>query len=65
MFLDGQTAMQNVFTTNPNTKLVIAYASDGGNGASKAMINKWAKGNSSCIQNLSEVAVFGIRSAPF
>lgn len=40
MFLDGQTAMQNVFTTNPNTRLVIAYASDGGNGASKAMMDE-------------------------
>jgi ABC-type sugar transport system substrate-binding protein len=64
MFLDGQTAMQNVFTTNPNTKLVIAYASDGGNGASKAMMDEWAKGNSSCIQNLSEVAVFGVGALP-
>jgi len=65
MFLDGQTAMQNVFTTNPNTKLVIAYASDGGNGASKAMMDEYAKGPGvSVIEDLSKVAVFGVGALP-
>ena len=35
MFQAGQTAMQNVLTTNPNVKLVLAYAGDGGMGASR------------------------------
>ena len=60
MFQAGQTAMQNVLTTNPNVKLVLAYASDGGNGASKAIMDEYAKGASSAIKNLDEVAVFGV-----
>lgn len=60
MFQAGQTAMQNVLTTNPNVKLVIAYASDGGNGASKAIMDEYAKGASSAIKDLSKVAVFGV-----
>jgi len=60
MFQAGQTAMQNVLTTNPNVKLVIAYASDGGNGASKAIMDEYAKGATSVITDLSKVAVFGV-----
>ncbi len=60
MFQAGQTAMQNVLTTNPNVKLVIAYASDGGNGASKAIMDEYAKGAKSVIKDLSKVAVFGV-----
>jgi len=60
MFQAGQTAMQNVLTTNPNVKLVIAYASDGGNGASKAIMDEYAKGATSVIKDLSKVAVFGV-----
>jgi len=60
MFQAGQTAMQNVLTTNPNVKLVLAYASDGGNGASKAIMDEYAKGASSAIKNLDDVAVFGV-----
>ena len=60
MFQAGQTAMQNILTTNPNVKLVIAYASDGGNGASKAIMDEYAKGATSVIKNLDEVAVFGV-----
>ncbi len=60
MFQAGQTAMQNVLTTNPNVKLVVAYASDGGNGASKAIVDEVAKGSASAIKDLSKVAVFGV-----
>jgi len=60
MFQAGQTAMQNVLTTNPNVKLVIAYASDGGVGASKAIMDEYAKGASGVIQDLAKVAVFGV-----
>lgn len=60
MFQAGQTAMQNVLTTNPNVKLVIAYASDGGNGASKAIMDEYAKGTASAIKDLAKVAVFGV-----
>ncbi len=60
MFQAGQTAMQNVLTTNPNVKLVIAYASDGGGGASKAIMDEYAKGVNSVIKDLSKVAVFGV-----
>jgi len=60
MFQAGQTAMQNILTTNHNVKLVIAYASDGGVGASKAIIDEYAKGANSVIKDLSKVAVFGV-----
>jgi ribose transport system substrate-binding protein len=60
MFQAGQTAMQNVLTTNPDVKLVIAYASDGGSGASKAIMDEYAKGATSAIKDLSKVAVFGV-----
>ncbi len=60
MFQAGQTAMQNVLTTNPYVKLVIAYASDGGVGASKAIMDEYAKGANSVIKDLSKVAVFGV-----
>jgi len=60
MFQAGQTAMQNVLTTNPNVKLVIAYASDGGVGASKAIMDEYAKGATSVIKDLDKVAVFGV-----
>jgi ABC-type sugar transport system substrate-binding protein len=60
MFQAGQTAMQNVLTTNPNVKLVIAYASDGGVGASKAIMDEHAKGATSVIKDLGKVAVFGV-----
>jgi ribose transport system substrate-binding protein len=60
MFQAGQTAMQNVLTTNPNVKLVLAYASDGGVGASQAIMDEYAKGAASVIEDLSKVAVFGV-----
>lgn len=60
MFQAGQTAMQNILTTNPNVKLVLAYAGDGGMGASQAIIDENAKGTSSVIQDLKKVAVFGV-----
>ncbi len=44
MFQAGQTAMQNILTTNPEVKLVIAYAGDGGMGASQAILDEYAKG---------------------
>ena len=44
MFQAGQTAMQNVLTTNPNVKLVLAYAGDGGIGASQAIMDEFGKG---------------------
>jgi ABC-type sugar transport system substrate-binding protein len=60
MFQAGQTAMQNVLTTNPDVKLVLAYASDGGSGASQAIMDEVAKGSGSVIADLSKVAVFGV-----
>jgi ABC-type sugar transport system substrate-binding protein len=60
MFQAGQTAMQNILTTNPNVKLVITYASDGGSGASKAIMDEYSKGSTSVIKDLSKVAVFGV-----
>ncbi len=61
MFQAGQTAMQNVLTTNPDVKLVIAYAGDGGMGASQAMVDEFAKGPGlSVIDDLSKVAVFSV-----
>jgi ribose transport system substrate-binding protein len=61
MFQAGQTAMQNVLTTNPNVKLVLAYAGDGGMGASQAILDEYAKGaGASVIADLNQVAVFGV-----
>jgi ribose transport system substrate-binding protein len=61
MFQAGQTAMQNILTTNPNVKLVIAYAGDGGMGASQAIMDEFAKGPGiSVIDDLNKVAVFGV-----
>jgi ribose transport system substrate-binding protein len=61
MFQAGQTAMQNVLTTNPNVKLVLAYAGDGGMGASQAIMDEYAKGSGvSVIDDLSKVGVFGV-----
>ena len=61
MFQAGQTAMQNVLTTNPNVKLVLAYAGDGGMGASQALLDEYAKGAGvSVIEDLNKVAVFGV-----
>jgi ABC-type sugar transport system substrate-binding protein len=61
MFQAGQTAMQNALTTNPNVKLVLAYAGDGGMGASQAMLDEFAKGPGvSAIEDISKVAVFGV-----
>jgi ABC-type sugar transport system substrate-binding protein len=61
MFQAGQTAMQNALTTNPDVKLVLAYAGDGGMGASQAIIDEFAKGAGvSAIDDLSKVAVFGV-----
>jgi ABC-type sugar transport system substrate-binding protein len=61
MFQAGQTAMQNVLTTNPGVKLVIAYAGDGGMGASQAIMDEYAKGTgTSVIDDLAKVAVFSV-----
>jgi ABC-type sugar transport system substrate-binding protein len=60
MFQAGQTAMQNVLTTNPNVVLVLAYAGDGGMGASQAIEDEFAKGSISVIKDLNKVAVFGV-----
>jgi len=60
MFQSGQTAMQNVITTNPDIKLVLAYASDGGSGASQAIKDEIAKGAGSVIEDPTKVAVFGV-----
>jgi ABC-type sugar transport system substrate-binding protein len=61
MFQAGQTAMQNALTTNPDVKLVLAYAGDGGMGASQAIIDEFAKGPGvSVIDDLNGVAVFGV-----
>jgi len=61
MFQAGQTAMQNILTTNPNVKLVLAYAGDGAMGASQAILDEFAKGPGvSAIDDLNKVAVFGV-----
>jgi ribose transport system substrate-binding protein len=60
MFQAGQTAMQNVLTTNPDVKLVLAYAGDGGMGASQAILDEYNKGATSVIKDLNKVAVFGV-----
>lgn len=60
MFQAGQTAMQNILTTNPDVKLVLAYAGDGGMGASQAIEDEFAKGSASVIKDLDKVAVFGV-----
>jgi ribose transport system substrate-binding protein len=61
MFQAGQTAMQNVLTTNPKVKLVLAYAGDGGMGASQAILDEFAKGKGvSAIDDVNKVAVFGV-----
>jgi ABC-type sugar transport system substrate-binding protein len=61
MFQAGQTAMQNILTTNPDVKLVLAYAGDGGMGASQAIMDEYAKGSGvSVIDDLSKVAVFSV-----
>lgn len=61
MFQAGQTAMQNILTTNPDVKLVVAYAGDGGMGASQAIMDEYAKGpGSSVIEDLNKVAVFSV-----
>lgn len=61
MFQAGQTAMQNILTTNPNVKLVLAYAGDGGMGASQAIMDEYAKGSGiSVIDDLTKVAVFSV-----
>jgi ribose transport system substrate-binding protein len=60
MYQAGQTAMQNILTTNPNVKLVLAYASDGGNGASQAIMDEFGKGSNSVIKDLSKVAAYGV-----
>jgi ribose transport system substrate-binding protein len=60
MYQAGQTAMQNVLTTNPNVKLVLAYASDGGNGASQAIMDEYGKGSNSVVKDLSKMAVYGV-----
>jgi ABC-type sugar transport system substrate-binding protein len=61
MFQAGQTAMQNILTTNPNVKLVIAYAGDGAMGASQAVMDEYAKGSGvSVIDDLSKVGIFSV-----
>ena len=61
MFQAGQTAMQNVLTTNPNVKLVLAYAGDGAMGASQAVMDEYAKGpGGSVIDDLNKVGIFSI-----
>lgn len=60
MFQAGQTAMQNVLTTHPNVKLVLAYAGDGAMGASQAIMDEYAKGAASVVKDLDKVAVFSV-----
>jgi ABC-type sugar transport system substrate-binding protein len=61
MFQAGQTAMQNILTTNPNVKLVLAYAGDGGMGASQAIMDEYAKGaGTSVIEDLNKIGVFSV-----
>lgn len=43
MFQAGQTATQNMLTTNPDIKVVLAYSSDGASGASQAIMDEVSK----------------------
>ena len=53
--------MQNILTTNPDVKLIVAYAGDGAMGASKAIMDEYAKGPGvSVIEDLNKVAVFSV-----
>ncbi len=54
MFQAGQTAMQNIMTTNPKVRLVLAYASDGGCGANQAVLDSGASS-----EELGAYAIFG------
>jgi ABC-type sugar transport system substrate-binding protein len=60
MFQDGQKAMQNILTTNPDVTLVLAYAGDGGMGASQAIEDEYAKGATSVVKDLNKIAIFGV-----
>ena len=61
MFQAGQTAMQNILTTNPDVKLIVSYAGDGAMGASQAIMDEYAKGPGvSVIEDLNKVAVFSV-----
>lgn len=54
MFQAGQVAMQNMLTTNPDIKVVMAYASDGGSGASQAVMDAGFDD-----ETLQKMAIFG------
>ena len=60
MFQAGQTAMQNVLTTNPNVKLVIAYASDGGAALRRRSWTSTPRAPAAPSRISSKVAVFGV-----
>jgi ribose transport system substrate-binding protein len=61
MFQAGQTAMQNILTTNPDVKLIVSYAGDGAMGASQAIMDEYDKGPGvSVIEDLNKVAVFSV-----
>jgi ABC-type sugar transport system substrate-binding protein len=40
MFQEGQVAMENILTSNPNVRLTLTYASDGGCGASQVYADR-------------------------
>lgn len=54
MFQAGQVAMQNILTTNPDVKVILAYASDGGSGASQAVMDAGFS-----PEELAKMAIFG------
>jgi ABC-type sugar transport system substrate-binding protein len=54
MFQEGQVAMENTLTAYPNIKLVLAYASDGGCGASQVFVDRIASKN-----ELAKIGIFG------
>jgi ABC-type sugar transport system substrate-binding protein len=54
MFQEGQIAMENVLTAYPNVKLVLAYASDGGCGASQVFVDHGFSRN-----ELDNIGIFG------
>lgn len=54
MFQAGQTTMQNILTTNPNIKVVLAYTSDGGCGANQVFMDKGLSD-----EDLKNIGIFG------
>lgn len=58
MFQPGQTATENILTTNPNLKVILAYDSDAASGASQAIMT-YLSGKDSSLYGTFGVGMFG------